>query len=155
MYMRTFPVAKVAGVALAISIVMAIFSIVEGLVYRQLGFAIFLFIPVIYGSGLYAFMAVLFIFLSFVFFFILSSYRYVIPPANDRYDTLGGSLSSYPGDVQHPEEQSHGGKKFGGVVFIGPIPIIFGSDRKITGYMIIIAVIMAVLILVSLLIRFP
>ncbi|MBX8636439.1 MAG: DUF131 domain-containing protein [Thermoplasmata archaeon] len=100
-------------------------------------------------------MAVLFIFLSFVFFFILSSYRYVIPPANDRYDTFGSGFSPHPGDVQHPEDKSHGGKKFGGVVFIGPIPIIFGSDRKITGYMIILAVIMAVLILVSLLIRFP
>lgn len=45
--------------------------------------------------------------------------------------------------------RSNGGKTHGGgVLFIGPIPIIFGTDRETTKIMMILAIILIVVILV-------
>ena len=37
------------------------------------------------------------------------------------------------------------GRKFGGVVMIGPIPIVFGSDRKIANWMLLAGVVLFIL----------
>jgi uncharacterized protein (TIGR00304 family) len=145
--MRTSTVSRMAGISLILSIVLAIFSIVEGFISRQLGVAIFLFFPVIYGTGLYAAMAVLFVFLSFVLFFVYTSSRLIA-------DDSKNSSAAYGSETRPPhaeEKQTHHKKQFGGVVFIGPVPIIFGSDRRVTGYMLIVAAIMAALIIAALL----
>ena len=36
-------------------------------------------------------------------------------------------------------------RKFGGVVMIGPIPIVFGSDRKIANRMLLVGVVLFIL----------
>ncbi len=150
--MRPSAVARATGIALILSVFIALFSTAEGLAGGQLRVAIFLFFPVIYGTGLFAFAAVLFIFLSFVLFFVFSSMRMVVNAVHSPYEPDGVETGTHQDTVQgmherHPE----GRRKFGGALFIGPVPIIFGSNGKVTEYMLIMAVIMAVLMAASLL----
>ncbi len=149
--MRTSMAGRVAGIALILSIVMAIFSIAEGFISRQLGVAIFLFFPVIYGTGLYAAMAVLFVLLSFVLLFVYTSSRLIADWSKNSPGTYGSEVPPPHASQNTEEKQTHHKKQFGGVVFIGPVPIIFGSDRKVTGCMLIAAAIMAALIIAALL----
>ena len=46
------------------------------------------------------------------------------------------------------EEGSKGGVKGGGVVLIGPIPIIFGSDARWASIAIVLAIVLVVLVIV-------
>lgn len=80
-----------------------------------------LFIPVIHGGGLMLRLGILLIVASFLLWFFLP---------------FGGSSTSGKGE-----------SGYGGVVFIGPIPIVFGSDTKMTRTMLIIGLVMAVLLL--------
>lgn len=38
-------------------------------------------------------------------------------------------------------------RKFGGVVFLGPIPVVFGSDARVSKWMLVLAVIMTLVLL--------
>ena len=72
-------------------------------------------IPIIIGSGFYAFIGFLLIFLSFIFFFI-------------------GRISlNIPTNSMNKKEtpQTQKNIQTGGVILIGPIPIIFGSTWKV------------------------
>ncbi len=40
-------------------------------------------------------------------------------------------------------------RKFGGVVMIGPIPVVFGSDRGITQWMIVLGFVLLILTIVA------
>jgi len=42
-----------------------------------------------------------------------------------------------------------GGRRWGGVVFLGPIPVVFGSDQKITRWMLVVGILLFVALLVS------
>ncbi len=81
--------------------------------------ALVIFIPIIYG-GVLLFISILLLISSFLIWFFDSS-------AGDMRSTKGGS-------------------KYGGVVFIGPIPIILGSDKNMTMKMFYIGLIIALLL---------
>ena len=149
--MHAHPTSLAATVALALSTCLAVFSVAEGIADRQLGVAIFLFLPVIYGTGPFAFMTVFFIFLSFVLLFVVISTRGPGTLGSSPYDTYSGDSHNAHEDAHSTEEQHGQERKFGGVIFIGPIPIIFGSSRKMARYMIVIAVIMTALTIAFLL----
>jgi len=40
-------------------------------------------------------------------------------------------------------------KKFGGVVFIGPVPIVFGSDRKMAKWMLAVALVIVIVLIIG------
>jgi uncharacterized membrane protein len=40
-------------------------------------------------------------------------------------------------------------RRWGGVVFLGPIPVVFGSDQKVTKWMLVVGVLLFVALLVS------
>jgi len=48
------------------------------------------------------------------------------------------------------EEEKRTETKAGGIIFIGPIPIVFGSDKEITKWMLIIALIISILLIIVL-----
>ncbi|MBS3749259.1 MAG: DUF131 domain-containing protein [Candidatus Thermoplasmatota archaeon] len=62
----------------------------------------------------------------------------------------------YSNQSQRGYEGEHSSKKskIGGVIFLGPIPIVFGSDKKITRSMILVSIIILIIILVSLMLHF-
>ncbi|MGM0404922.1 MAG: TIGR00304 family membrane protein [Thermoplasmatota archaeon] len=87
--------------------------------------ALFLIFPVIYGGGVIMMIGILIIFLSFIsLFFIL--------PFHD--------------DTQLTESERD--SKWGGIIFIGPIPIVMGKDRSVTKTMLYIGLIIAVIMAV-------
>jgi len=48
------------------------------------------------------------------------------------------------------EEEKRTETRAGGIIFIGPIPIVFGSDKEITKWMLIIALIISILLIIVL-----
>ena len=95
-----------------------------------------LFIPVFYGSGLFAFLGVLFI-MAAIF---LGFFGFAVQMGSmEDFENSQEPRSSQP---SKPRVQKS--IKGGGVVLIGPIPIIFGSDKKTA---IVLAVLAIVLII--------
>ncbi len=95
--------------------------------------SVVLFIPVFHGSGLLAFLGVLSImaavFLVFVGFMIQAG-------GPEGYEDRQAPQTTRP--------KAQKTVKGGGVVLIGPIPIIFGSDAKTTAILIILAVVLII-----------
>jgi len=102
----------------------------------SVGFAVF--IPFIISTGLFGFFGIICIFLSMLSFFLvvsaLSSNQYFQQSERD-YESR---------TIHHSSDKKINA---GGVIFIGPIPIIFGSNQKITRYMIIASIIILILII--------
>jgi len=73
------------------------------------------------------------------------------PPAKHRTNSNGKK-----GRTDHPERRppqqdqirTRSNIRSGGVIFIGPIPIIWGSDKRIGYMMAVVAVILAVIFLI-------
>ena len=110
-----------------------------GIAFFVLGFlqgdiqtGIFVVFPFIAGTGVYAFAGFIFIFIALLLFI------------------FGFSTRIESDDLKINQENSQSTKKTfvkgGGVVLIGPIPIIFGSNWKIAVFLMILAI---VLILVA------
>jgi len=99
---------------------------------------IVLFIPVFYGSGIFAFLGVLCIMAAIFlgFFGIASQYM----ERRDFDDTRESRSSESVG----PRTQKS--IKGGGVVLIGPIPIIFGSDAKIAIVLVFLALVLIIVV---------
>lgn len=95
--------------------------------------ALFLIFPVIYGSGVLSVIGIFMIFGSFLLFFFLPLRR--SPEGKERRE-------------EWEKQETRSGSKFGGVVFIGPIPIVFGKDKSITKVMLYIGLIIALILLV-------
>lgn len=71
-------------------------------------------------------------------------------------------VPAIPGPVPEPgrppasEAASPGpsGRRFGGVVFVGPIPIVFGSDRGMTVAMLVLGIVLLVLLIAFVVLTF-
>jgi uncharacterized protein (TIGR00304 family) len=105
---------------------------------------VIVFIPVFYGSGLFSFIGVLCIMAAiFVGFMGFAKGAFEEEGAKEPQ----GQRTSSP-------SQSHSGPrpqksiKSGGVVLIGPIPIVFGSDAKTAMVLMVLAIILIVVVFV-------
>jgi len=112
-----------------------ILFILLGILQGDAEIAIIFVVPVIYGSGIYLTIGILLIFLSFVLFFIFSTLGF-----QDRKPRRGIKEAG-------KEARSGSRSKYGGVVFIGPIPIIFGKDESIAKKMMYVGLAIAVILL--------
>ena len=107
------------------------------------GFALFLIFPVMYSTGPLGVIAFLLIFSGFLLLFI-SPFLSGAPPAT--FDDV--PPSEIPGRIGEDEHEVERELHYGGVIFIGPVPIVFGSDKNYALY----AIIAGFLMLFSLLI---
>ena len=87
-------------------------------------------VPVVAGSGPIAFLAILLVFVGFFLTFLLWPSRLAAPSEQ--------ALES----VQLPTDMAKGPRRWGGVVFLGPIPLVFGSDPRMTRAMLLVGVIL-------------
>ena len=112
----------------------AVIFFVIGFLEGDVEGGIFIIFPFIVGSGIFSLISILLIFLAVIFYIF-------------GFTRVGfqGEEYSLPKDDTVEKKTSIKG---GGVVLIGPIPIVFGSSWKIALVMMIIAII---IILVSLL----
>ncbi len=106
------------------------------------GFALFLIFPVLYSTGVLGLAAIVVIFIGFFLIFIspfheISRTEYRTYPKSEEYKT-------YPVE-RKTEKEVRMEKHYGGVILVGPIPVIFGSNKN----MAIISILAAILILVA------
>ncbi|KAA0006169.1 MAG: DUF131 domain-containing protein [Thermoplasmata archaeon] len=102
------------------------------LFYGDVKGGFFLIFPFIVGSGLHSALGIFLIFLSFLFFALGMMERV-------KEEMTGHSEIS--GEEEFAEKKIEGG----GVVFIGPFPVIFGTSLKAVQGLIIIAIILMIL----------
>jgi len=116
---------------------LGILFILLGILEGDAEVALFLFIPVIYGAGIYLLIGILLVFLSFMLFFVLPFARV----SRSRRDEL--ERVAYEDLSENKETES----SFGGVIFIGPIPIVFGKDASTTKKMMWIGLAIALILI--------
>ena len=105
-------------------------------------FYLVLIIPVISGSGGVFAAGVLLLIFGVMLLFFAISLRSV-----ERYPEQTSQERPPARAPRTGETQSGGGAQWGGVVFIGPIPITFGSGPRMGRLMVVAAIIMALLML--------
>ncbi len=99
------------------AIIASIFAFIEG----ELKAGIFIIFPFIYGSGLFTFIGIIFLFLSFIMFFV-SSFKRIY------------------GEVEYKETK-------GGVILIGPFPIVISDNMKTALFLLIFSFIIFIFFL--------
>jgi len=98
---------------------------------------VFFIFPFFIGEGVWSVLGVLLLFLSIVSFMIRPFNKIESRPVFNEYTTN-------PQNSDEPYRQKKG--KFGGIIFIGPIPIIFGQDKKTTAYLLLLGIIIFVVL---------
>ena len=98
-----------------------------GLLQGDISFGIAFFVPFLIGSGLFATIGFLCVFLA-VIVYIIGLMRSITPDERVSNDVFNDQSSKKPSI------------RTGGVILIGPVPIVFGSNWKIIMVMLIVAV---------------
>ena len=123
------PAVFIAGVA----------ALILALLQNEATLSLFVIFPVVTATGAWAFLGILLMIASvFVFFF-----TWTPTMATERIPATPGSTSPPPAP-----SVAASGRRWGGVVFLGPIPVVFGSDQKVTQWMLILGVVLFVALLV-------
>ena len=112
--------------------------LIVGIVFFSMGVlsgdikaGIVVFIPFIVGSGIYAFLGFIFVLIATILF--MFSFSRIVKSNDFQVDF----------DEQQPSKKTS--IKGGGIVLIGPIPIVFGSNWKIA----VILMVLALIIIIS------
>jgi len=119
--------------------ILSLFCFILGFIFFSLGFlqgdieaGVLVVFPIIGGSSIYAFLGAISFFMAIILFMF----------------GFTSSLKSEELDYEHGERpsQKKTSVKGGGVVLIGPIPIIFGSNWKIALVLAILAIILTLVV---------
>lgn len=123
---------------------LGVFFLGYGLFIGEVTIGLAVFIPFIISNGLFGFLGISCLFLSMLFLF------FILPLSasnhKSQYHQTGFDNETFDSNTKK--------SKIGGVVFLGPIPIVFGSDKKVTKSMIVVSIIILIIILVSLMLHF-
>jgi uncharacterized protein (TIGR00304 family) len=113
---------------------------------------IFLIFPFVIGGGMFSGLGGLFIILGFLALFVnmFKSFTFMTMDDYEEEPPVRRAKGAVP--VAEGRERARspkgpsifGGGKGGGVIFLGPIPITFGSDAKVTRYMLYLAIVAVV-----------
>lgn len=113
---------------------LSLFCLIAGIIFFGLGFlsgdvetGVFVVFPFLAGSGIYALLGFIFIFIAFLFFMF-------------GFNTYFES-DEFPTDYDEYQSRKKTSVKGGVVVLIGPIPIVIGSNWKIAIVLMIVAII--------------
>ncbi len=108
----------------------AIIFFIIGFLQGDVEGGLFIIFPFISGSGIFALIGIIFIFLAIIF------YIFGFVGFNQGY-------KKYPYEKEESIEKKRS-VKGGGVVLIGPIPIVFGSSWKIAVILMVLAIIIII-----------
>lgn len=98
-----------------------------------------LIFPVVQATGPLAFGAIASLFAGMVVFFLAFAIRPDGVPVSP-------GVAPPPSEIPPGERAPPPRTRAGGVVFLGPLPIIFGSDAQVARWMIVVAVVLFVLL---------
>ena len=117
-----------------------------GLVALALGFlenqatlSLFVILPVVTATGPWSILGIVLMITGFLLFFLTGSVPLESPPS---------TTPASPPSVAPTPSSPPSSRRWGGVVFLGPIPVVFGSDPKVTQWMLILGVALFVALLV-------
>ncbi|MCI4371331.1 MAG: DUF131 domain-containing protein [Thermoplasmata archaeon] len=99
--------------------------------------------PVVVGSGPLGFLGIVLVFAGFALTFLL-----LPAAAGARSDGAISTLPLTSAPVATPR------RRWGGVVFLGPIPIVFGSDSEVTRAMLLLGIVLVLALLALTVIAF-
>lgn len=102
--------------------------IVAAIVLGQARFALFLIFPVVYGGGPLAFLGGLLVTAGLLLYF----FRFTAP------------FRTPDSPLQSPQSAMRARK--GGVILIGPIPVIYGSEPRVARWMLAAAILMMAIV---------
>jgi uncharacterized protein (TIGR00304 family) len=109
---------------------------------------IFLIFPFVMGGGIMMGIGILFVFLGIIALLVGLMKRFTLVAVDMMDDDeghrpvrKGKKRPRTVGDQEVRPARTLGGTKGGGVVFVGPIPIVFGSDTKVTKLMLYLAIV--------------
>ena len=102
-----------------------------------------LFIPVYVGTSALGMLGILVVFLGVFLASVGSAWRGLPAPLTPP----SGSVS--PPDSGAPPAMPVPPARYGGVIMLGPIPIVFGSDARIAKWMMILGLILAGFVIAS------
>ncbi len=98
--------------------------------------SLFIVFPVFSGSSVLFILGTILVISSFIAGFLLMTMEFGQPEELAKTASERASISAPRPKVQ-----------YGGVVLLGPIPIAFGSDKRVALFMLVVGVILAVVVL--------
>ena len=133
------PVRLVGPVLIALGIAALALAFLQG----QATLSLFVIFPVVTATGAWAFLGILLMIAGFFLFFL------TIPSGSDHAPGSGGTTSSSPAPgVLSKAPPDSPPRRWGGVVFVGPVPVVFGSDAKVTRWMLVLGLVLFVALVV-------
>ncbi len=131
---------RLSGLAGPVLFVVGAAALAVAFLQNEATLSLFVMFPVITATGAWAFLGILLmvagVFVSFL------TWPGMLEPTAATY--APPSSESPP----TPPQTSTAPRRWGGVVFLGPIPVVFGSDQKVTKWMLLVGVILFVALLV-------
>lgn len=137
-WLRVRPV-RFVGPAL---FVLGFAALVVAFLENQATLSLFIIFPIVTATGGWAILGILLIIVGFFLFFIAwpAGMISVPPPAPESGPAPSTTAAQAPSPAQVPQPQ----RRWGGVVFLGPVPVVFGSDQKVTRWMLVLGLILFV-----------
>jgi uncharacterized membrane protein len=103
-----------------------------------------LFVPVFTATSIFAFIGTILIIVSIFLFIYIFLRDFTVPYDEDVREGRPGKGAPPSSGTGSPQGGQGPGRKFGGVVLVGPIPVIFGSDARTTKIVIVLAIILMI-----------
>lgn len=135
------PVRFVGPIVFMVGIAALVVAFFQG----QATLALFIIFPVITATGGWAVLGILLMIIGFFLFFLTWPVGTVSAPISAQGS---GPAPSAAGAVSPPEPTPPMQRRWGGVVFIGPVPVVFGSDQKVTQWMLVLGIVLFVALVV-------
>lgn len=109
-------------------------SLAVGFVQGEATLSLFVVFPVVTATGGWSILGIVLMIAGF-FVFVLTGFG----PMEPQIATPPSEGAAAPPST---------GPRWGGVVFLGPIPVVFGSDQKVTRWMLVLGILLFVALLV-------
>ncbi len=117
-------------------------ALIEGFLQSQATLSLFLIFPIVTATGAWAFLGIVLMVAGFFLLFFARS------PVHEGPFVSAPAAARSPQPPVPPSTPESPPRRWGGVVFLGPIPVVFGSDQKVTQWMLIVGVLLFVALVV-------
>lgn len=111
---------------------------------NQATLSLFVIFPVVSATGAWAVLGILLMIAGFFLFFFTWPVGAEPPPARGPEPRASPATDLPSGTASDAQAQ----RRWGGVVFLGPVPVVFGSDPKVTRWMLILGFVLFAALLV-------
>lgn len=126
---------QLAGPAVAVA---GIIALAYGMIEGEATLSLFVIFPVVTATGPWAIVGIVLL-IAGVFVFFLTGFQ---PTEMGTAPRSPNPPAATPGPTSAPV------RRWGGIVFLGPFPVVFGSDQKVTQWMLVVGIVLFVALVV-------